>query len=225
MVPTVFIGYSHRDKRWKERLVRQLSVLEREGLLAIWDDALIQAGDDWLPAIEAAIAEARVAVIMVSADFLDSEFVRSREVPALMERRRREGLRVIPLIARPCPWQSVPWLAAIQARPSGGKTLAGLGGARAEQVLADLAQEILTLVDTMPRTPLQLQPIAPGTALDEPAPAEVHPASGVAHQHAISTGQGSVIVQIAGSGSTVSVTPPAAPVDGARDTRPLPRPR
>jgi len=91
------------------------------------------------------MAETHVAVFIVSADFLNSEFVRRKEIPALLERRRREGLRIIPLIARPCPWQQVPWLAAIQARPLDGKTLASLSRVKAEQVLSDLAEEILRL--------------------------------------------------------------------------------
>ncbi|HEV3076945.1 MAG TPA: TIR domain-containing protein [Thermoanaerobaculia bacterium] len=145
MSPAVFISYSHKDERWKDALVRQLGVLEREGLLATWHDGLIEPGADWLPAIQTAMAEAHVAVFIVSADFLNSKFVRSKEIPALLERRRREGLRIIPLIARPCPWQQVPWLAAIQSRPLDGKTLASLSRVKAEQVLSDLAEEILRL--------------------------------------------------------------------------------
>jgi len=147
MPPAVFISYSHQhqDERWKDALVRQLGVLEREGLLATWHDGLIEPGADWLAVIETAMAEAQVAVFIVSAYFLNSEFVRNKEIPALLERRRGEGLRIIPLIARPCPWQQVPWLAAIQARPLGGKTLAGLSRVKAEQVLSDLAEDILRL--------------------------------------------------------------------------------
>ena len=96
----VFISYSRRDERWKGDLVGQLGVLEREGLLASWHDGLIQPGADWLPEIESAMAEARVAVCIISADFLNSEFIRREEIPALMERRQKQGLRVIPLIAR-----------------------------------------------------------------------------------------------------------------------------
>jgi hypothetical protein len=90
MPPAVFISYSHQhqDERWKDALVRQLGVLEREGLLATWHDGLIEPGADWLAAIETAMAEAQVAVFIVSAYFLNSEFVRNKEIPALLERRR-----------------------------------------------------------------------------------------------------------------------------------------
>jgi TIR domain len=168
MPPAVFISYSHSDKRWKDYLVRQLGVLEREGLLTSWHDGLIQPGADWLPAIEAAMADAEVAIFIVSADFLNSKFIRRKEITDLLERRRQEGLRIIPLIARPCPWQNVLWLAAIQARPLDGKTLAGLSKVKAEQVLSDLAEEILQLVEPLARaTPGKL---APRTSVPVSAP-------------------------------------------------------
>jgi hypothetical protein len=124
-----------------------LAVLEPEGLLT-WHDGLIQAGADWLPEVEAAIASARVAVLIISAGFLKSDFIRRKEIPALIERRLRDGLRVIPLIADACPWKRVSWLAAIQARPLNDKTLAELGRAKAQRVLAGLAEEILSMEGT-----------------------------------------------------------------------------
>jgi hypothetical protein len=68
--PTVFVSYSHQDEAWKDRLVKQLRVLELEGDLEVWDDRRIAAGDEWLPEIEAAIARARAAVLLISAAFL-----------------------------------------------------------------------------------------------------------------------------------------------------------
>jgi hypothetical protein len=159
MPRTVFISYSHSDKRWKDLLSGQLGVLETEGLLAAWHDGHIQPGAEWLPEIQAAMAEARVAIFIVSAEFLNSAFIRRKEITALMERRQREGLRVIPVIARPCPWQKVSWLAAIQAQPLGGKTLAELGGVKAERVLSGLADQILGFVESQepPPTPGRMQ--------------------------------------------------------------------
>ncbi len=47
--PRIFISYSHDDEAWKDRVVSQLGVLEHEGLLSVWEDRQIAAGDDWLP--------------------------------------------------------------------------------------------------------------------------------------------------------------------------------
>ena len=141
----VFISYSHVDKSWKDRLVVQLSVLERQGLLTVWSDGQLQAGSDWLPAIKSAMGRAQVAVFLISAAFLNSDFIREQEIPALMKRRQGEGLLVIPVIVRPCPWKQLDWLASLQVRPLEGRTLAELRKVQADAVLCRLAEEILGL--------------------------------------------------------------------------------
>jgi tetratricopeptide (TPR) repeat protein len=141
----VFISYSHKDEDWKERLHTQLKVLELENQLTVWEDRQIAAGDNWNPSIEQAIHSAQVAVLLISADFLVSSFIRGEEVPRLLERRTKDGLRVIPLILKPCPWQAVPWLSAIQGRPKDNKPLSGFNEHEQDQCLSDLVMEILEL--------------------------------------------------------------------------------
>ena len=55
--PSIFISYSHKDEEWKDRVVTHLRVLEMEGMLDVWDDRRIEAGDDWKPEIEKARRE------------------------------------------------------------------------------------------------------------------------------------------------------------------------
>jgi tetratricopeptide (TPR) repeat protein len=153
--PTVFVSYSHQDEAWKDRLVKQLRVLELEGELEVWDDRRIDAGDDWLPEIEAAMARARVAVLLISADFLGSTFILRREVPEILRRRGSEGLRVIPVIVRPCPWQAVPWLSKIQCLPKDGRPLSAGNEHQIETDLSALALEIRGLLVSFPPRSLQ----------------------------------------------------------------------
>lgn len=77
-------------------------------------DRQIAVGDSWLPRIEEAIAAAKVAILLVSSDFLISEFVCRQEIPRFLQRRAADGLRVVPLVVEPCPWQAVGWLANLQ---------------------------------------------------------------------------------------------------------------
>src|SRR4030067_2678817 len=119
--PTVFISYSHKDEEWKDRLVTHLGVLEKEGLLDLWDDRRIELGDDWRPDIEGAIGRAAIAILMVSANFLTSKFILDEEIPKFLARREKEGLRVIPIIVKPCAWTEVKWLSKIQERPQDSK--------------------------------------------------------------------------------------------------------
>jgi hypothetical protein len=147
--PLVFISYSHADEEWKDRLVKHLGVIAAEGEIEIWDDRQIRAGEEWLAAIDAALQRASVAVLLVSADFLTSPFIRSREVPSLLA-RREAGLRVIPLIVRPSAWEAVEWLAALQCRPKDGRPLSQSSMHKAEESLAELASEIRGLLRSSP---------------------------------------------------------------------------
>ncbi|MCX6581157.1 MAG: toll/interleukin-1 receptor domain-containing protein [Candidatus Aminicenantes bacterium] len=135
----VFISYSHKDRPWKERLAKHLKVLETEGYYTYWDDGKIKAGGDWFREIKTALNEAQIAVLLISADFLTSRFILEKEVPILMERRQKEGVRVIPLILHPCPWQAVQWLSAMQLFPKDGIPLSTLEEPEIDTQLANLA--------------------------------------------------------------------------------------
>jgi hypothetical protein len=142
----VFISYSHKDEAWKDRLLTHLGVLQSQGLLELWDDRRIAAGEDWYAAIQAAMRRASVAVLLISADFLTSKFILGEEVPRLLARRDAEGVRVIPLIVRPCAWQVVPWLRRLQARPRDGRPLSAGSESQVDADLAALAVELYELL-------------------------------------------------------------------------------
>jgi formylglycine-generating enzyme required for sulfatase activity len=110
----IFISYSHQDEKWKDALQKQLRVFQLHADFPVWDDRQIDIGDTWLPRIEAAIAAAKVAILLISSDFLISEFVCRQEIPRFLQRRAADGLRVVPLVVEPCPWQAVGWLASLQ---------------------------------------------------------------------------------------------------------------
>lgn len=144
-MPSVFISYSHKDEVWKDRLAKQLGVLEKEGLLDVWNDRKIGVGYEWLTEIEFAINRATVAVLLISADFLTSKFILQKEIPQLLERRAGKGLAIFPLILQPCVWEEVGWLAPLQARPRDGRPLSSFRAHRREEELAKIAKEVLQL--------------------------------------------------------------------------------
>ncbi len=143
--PTVFISYSHVDETWKNRVVKHLRVLEPAGVLEVWEDREIAAGEDWFAKIEAAMGRASVAVLLISADSLNSRFILETEVPYLLRRRESDGIRIIPLIVQPCAWQAVSWIEEIQCRPKDGKPLSQRRKPDAD--LAALALEIRDLLN------------------------------------------------------------------------------
>src|SRR5450432_3408134 len=104
--PSIFISYSHVDEQWKNALRVHLDALqaEDENFVDPWDDERIGAGKNWKEEIERAMDRASVAVLLVSADFLVSRFIKREEVPRLLK-RNGPALRIVPVIAKPCNWQ------------------------------------------------------------------------------------------------------------------------
>ncbi len=98
----VFLSYSRHDKDYLDRLLVHLKPLERDGLIDLWVDARLQAGDRWKKEITVALDRATVAILLVSADFLASDFVINNELPPLLRNAADKGTRIIPLIVKPC---------------------------------------------------------------------------------------------------------------------------
>src|SRR5438067_6418088 len=145
-VPTVFVSYSHRDEQAKDALLSHLGVLSRQGILDTWDDRRISGGDDWRKGIEASLEAARVAILLVSVDFLNSDFVQNVEIPKLLARHQEKDVRIVPVIIRPCAWKTVSWLRALQARPTDGQPLLGLSPVHQEEAWTELAEEVHSLL-------------------------------------------------------------------------------
>lgn len=121
----VFISYAHVDEVLRAGLRAHLSVLEREGLVHTWDDRQILAGDDFADAIDVRLNRADVILLLVSADFITSEYCYGKELERALERHADPADRaiVIPIILRRCDWQSTPF-AKLQALPAGARPLA-----------------------------------------------------------------------------------------------------
>ncbi len=143
----IFIEYSQKDSEYKDRLMTQLRVLELEDYAEIWDDRQIQVGTDWLSEIQNAIEEAEVVVLMISAGFLTSVFIRAEVIPRILERRQREGLIILPLFVKPCAWQKIPWLSSIQGFPPGNKTLMEMDEPAQFRLLSQFVAQIFEILE------------------------------------------------------------------------------
>ncbi len=136
----IFISYSHEDEEFKDALVRTLAGLQSRGVIDAWEDQRIEEGDEWRASIETAMNECELALVLVSSDFLASRFIRDNELPRLLQRRKEQGLRIVPIIVRPCLWQSEPVLSDLQALPQNARpviTFAKETGER-DQVWTDI---------------------------------------------------------------------------------------
>jgi tetratricopeptide (TPR) repeat protein len=155
-LPTVFISYSHKDEEWKDRLHPHLGILRRVGHIDLWDDRRIGSGAEWYDEIKGAMEKAAVAVCLISADYLDSDFINKEEIPYLLERYEKEGMVLIPVLLRPCPWKVFSWLRAIQMIPRDGKCVCRDFRGNEDEPFAQVAErinEIVTAPDYAPPAP------------------------------------------------------------------------
>jgi hypothetical protein len=141
--PVIFICYSHKDREYKDALLTHLSILERNNLVEIWSDDDIDAGDDWKPNIWLAIERTDIAVLLMTPNFLCSDFIMEEEVPRLLE-RRQSGLTVFPIIASPCLWDKDKYLLDLEVRPKSRESV--FERPDTKEVLYDLARELAEIV-------------------------------------------------------------------------------
>src|SRR5689334_16362817 len=108
---------AEQDVALATELLKHLDVVQRFAGVDVWTDARIRGGDNWRQAIEHAIEQADVAIMLLSADFLTSDGFMDVEVPQLLERHGAGKLRVIPIVLRSCTWEIHPWLKDLQPLP------------------------------------------------------------------------------------------------------------
>ena len=140
----VFISYSHHtpDPEWLDRLKVHLKPVEREGIIDLWDDTRIDVGIEWKEAIKDALETARAAILLVSANFLASDFITEHELPTLLEQAKAGGTTIVPIILSPCLYSSTS-LGAFKALNSPDRPLSDMSYSDQEKVLMKAAQIIM----------------------------------------------------------------------------------
>jgi hypothetical protein len=104
----------------RDQLERQLAMLKRQGIIEAWHDRRIGAGNDWATAIDNHVETDDIILLLVSPDFLASDYCYDREMKRALERHDAGEAIVIPVILRPCDWHPAPF-GKIQAVPTDGK--------------------------------------------------------------------------------------------------------
>lgn len=142
----VFFAYSHKDEDLRDQLDVQLSMLKHEGLIESWHDRCITAGSTLDPSIDAKLEEANIILLLVSPDFLASEYCYEVEMNRALERHRSGQARVIPVILRPCDWSHAPF-ADLLAVPRDGKPVTKWQNK--DEAFLDIAKSIRKVIEEM----------------------------------------------------------------------------
>lgn len=124
MAVEIFISYAHEDHELCEQLRRHLSSLERQRRVRVWTDKTIVAGAQWSDEIREALERAHLVLLLVSSDFMASDFCYTVEMGRALERHRLGKASVVPVILRSCDWRPTP-LGELKALPLDGRPIRG----------------------------------------------------------------------------------------------------
>ncbi|ODH01568.1 hypothetical protein A4S05_28455 [Nostoc sp. KVJ20] len=116
----VFFSYSHKDEALRDELATHLSMMKRQGVIEAWHDREISAGSEWANAIDDNLEIADIILLLVSANFLASDYCFDKEMTRAMERHETREARVIPIILKPSDWNGAPF-GKLQALPKNAK--------------------------------------------------------------------------------------------------------
>ncbi|KPA09955.1 protein containing ATPase domain, prokaryote [Candidatus Magnetomorum sp. HK-1] len=136
----IFISYSHEDKKWLDLIVSHLTILKHENI-DIWFDDHIKTGEQWSPAIVDAIQSAHMTICLISKNYLNSDFIREREIP-VVKAKQKEGMHVFPILISDCLWNIVKWLKKIQIYPEDGIAFEDLQDRERDKKLMQIVRNI-----------------------------------------------------------------------------------
>jgi nucleoside phosphorylase len=140
----VFFSYSHEDESLRDKLATHLSGLRREGIIKEWHDRKIGAGREWAGEIDRNLEAAQLILLLISADFIDSDYCMDKEVKRALERHKSNTARVVPVILRPVDWEYLPF-GKLQALPKNGNPVTSWPDQ--DQALTNVAKGIRNIIE------------------------------------------------------------------------------
>jgi hypothetical protein len=147
----IFLSYAHKDKWLLQLLEAHLSMLKREGLISTWCDRQIMPGTDWAGVIDQRMEQASLILLLVSSDFLASNYCYQIEMTRALERHQAGKAIIIPIVARPVDWKTSP-IARLQALPANAKPITTWSNRdkALEEVAAGIREAVQELMSRSP---------------------------------------------------------------------------
>jgi hypothetical protein len=142
----IFISYSHKDEEFRDQLEKHLKPLLRQGIIKTWHDRKIDVGEEWMEEIERNLDEADVILLLISADYLASDFLYDIEMRRAMQRHESGAATILPVIIRPVNWETSP-IANLQALPREGRPVTTWPNV--DEPLAQVARRVQELANAI----------------------------------------------------------------------------
>lgn len=139
---SAFISYSHKDESYLQRLLVHLMPLSRQSRLDLWVDKRIKVGDKWRDEIQTALARSSIAILLISADFMASDFIVENELAPLLTAAEHRGTRILPLIVSPSRFLRDKRLSVFQAANDPALPLSALTPEQRENVFESIAATV-----------------------------------------------------------------------------------
>ncbi len=156
----VVISYSHRDENLMNVLRSQLRGLELRGLIDVWHDRELRAGDKWSPEIASHLEAADITILLLSADFVSSENCYEKELPIAMRRHAEGRTRIVPVLLRPFDFEVLP-IAALNAVPK--NRVAVTEWTNQDKAWSEVAQQVRRLVESITGASADATRLVPST--------------------------------------------------------------
>lgn len=147
--PVLFIAYSKKDKEFFNQLKIHLNVLNALCVADVWDDTQIMPGNDWREEIKRSLSRARVAILLVSENFLANDFILEQELPALDQAASEKRLSIYWILVSECTWQLVPAIERIQSAIPGNPSLTSMSYEDRNKVLVNIVKQIHEYLTTV----------------------------------------------------------------------------
>ncbi len=144
----LFYCYARKDKRLREELEKHLSLLKRQGFISTWYDQEILAGEEWKQAIGTNLRVADIILLLVSPDFMHSDYCYSIEMQQALERHTRGEICIVPIILRHVDWKEAPF-GHLQVLPTEGKPVVSQFWHNRDEAFASVVQGIRKAVEEL----------------------------------------------------------------------------
>lgn len=141
----VFISYSHADQIFLTDIKRHFKPFLDQ--INYWDDSQIQPGQKWKDEIEKALSESKVGILLISTDFLGSDFIRNKEIPLLLENAEKEGGVILNVILKPCLFEEFDELNQFQAMNPPSKPISRMSEDEKEELLVNLVRQTKKILE------------------------------------------------------------------------------